>query len=590
MKNILNYIIILKISMTNKEISAIFERIADVLELKEENIFRIRAYRTAAQNISGLARQLSDVYNEDPSLLDNIPGIGKDLKEKIIEMVTTGKLRYHGDLMKEFPKGFVEMLDLEGLGPKKLKKLKKELKIRNVDDLQKACEKGRLEDLEGMGAKTQEKLLASIKHYRRREGRMLLPEADRIADEVIDYLSKEKTFKRIEKAGSLRRGKETIGDLDILTVASDAEKAMDHFTSYREVAAIIAKGSTKSSVSLAEGPNVDLRVIDASCFGAAMVYFTGSKEHNVEIRKLAKSKGYKVSEYGVFKVAGSGKEKFAAGKTEEEVYKKLGMDWIPPELRESSGELEAAKKGGLPDLVGSKDIKGDLHMHTSATDGQNSPEEMMAAVKKKKYRYMAVTEHSQHVRVANGMDGKRLLKHAEKLRKLACKQKKIELLVGVEVDILEEGKLDLPDSVLRELDIVIAAVHGRFSLEKKKQTERILRAMDNEYVNVLAHPSGRLITRRSGIEVDFDRIFRKAAENNVFLEINTHGERIDLNDVNCRRAKELGARFVISTDAHSIGGLDQMIYGVVTARRGWLEKKDVLNTYTISKLRKELKK
>ncbi|MFC1644011.1 DNA polymerase/3'-5' exonuclease PolX [Candidatus Omnitrophota bacterium] len=574
--------------MDNKEIAAAFSRIADALEIKGENVFRVRAYRTASQNIMSLSRQLEDIYKEDPSMLENIPGIGKDLKAKIVEMVETDHLGYYKDLMREFPEGFLDMLDLSGLGPKKLKKLKDELGIENVNDLEKACKKGALESIEGMGAKTQEKLLEAIEHFRKSEGRMLLPEAYHYANEIVAYLEKSKNFKKLEKAGSLRRGTETVGDLDILAVAGDKEKAMDYFASYPHTESVMAKGPTKSSISLREGPQIDLRVIDASCFGAALVYVTGSKQHNVEIRKIAKNMGYKVNEYGIFSIKSG---KMVAGRTEKDVYRKLGMQWIPPEFREIHGEIEAAQKGTLPkNLLDAKDIKGDLHTHTTATDGSASAEEMVAAAKKKGYKYLAITDHSKNVRVANGLDEKRLLKHVEKVRKIARKTKGMKVLVGIEVDILEGGKLDFKDSVLKELDIVIAAVHSRFSLEKEKQTSRILKAMDNKFVNVLAHPSGRLITTRSSIQVDFDRIFTKAAQNNVYLEINTHGERIDLNDAHCRRAKELGAKFVVSTDAHAVEQLDGIIYGIVTARRGWLEKKDVLNTYSLDKLIKALKR
>ncbi len=576
--------------MDNREIAAIFSHIADALEIKGENVFRVRAYRVASQNITGLSRELADIYKEDPSKLEKIPGIGKDLKEKIIEMITTSGLKYYDELMKEFPPGFLEMFDLPGLGPKKLKKLRDELGIKNVNDLEKACKKGKLERIEGMGKKTQEKLLESIEHFRKREGRMLLSEADACANRIVEYLSKSKNFKKIEKAGSLRRGRETIGDLDILTVAGDSKKAMDYFVSFPGVESVIAKGPTKSSVSLKGGPQVDLRVIDASCFGAALMYFTGSKQHNVEIRKIAKSRKYKVSEYGMFSVS-RGREKMVAGKTEEEVYRKLGMQWIPPELRESQGEIEAAMKGTLPGrLLEIKDIKGDLHIHTVASDGNFSAEEMAAAAKKKGYEYMAVTDHSKNVRIAGGMDEKRLLKEIEKTRKIAKKIKGIKVLMGVEVDILEGGKLDLEDHVLKELDIVIAAVHSRFSLDKEKQTSRILKGMDNKYVNVLAHPSGRLITSRTPLKVDFDKVFKHASENNIYLEVNTHGQRMDLNDAHCRRARELGAKITVNTDAHSIEQLDEMIYGVVTARRGWIEKKDVLNTYSFDKLLKALKR
>ncbi|MDP8258784.1 MAG: DNA polymerase/3'-5' exonuclease PolX [Candidatus Aadella gelida] len=577
--------------MKNKQIEDIFLRIADALEIKDENIFKVRAYRTAAHNISGLSRELSEIYSEDESSLGDIPGVGKDLKEKIIELISSGKLTYYEDLMKEFPEGFLDMLDLAGLGPKKIKKLKDELGINNAHDLEVACVEGRLKSIEGMGIKTQEKLIDSIKHFKKREGRMLLPEAYECANDIVAHLKKSKYIKKIEIAGSLRRGMETVGDLDILVESDDKDKVMDHFTGYPETESLIARGDTKSSISLKNGTQVDIRVVDTKSFGASLVYFTGSKEHNVRIRSIAKKYGYKVNEYGVFKVTKAGKEKYIAGLTEEDLYKALKMQWIPPELRENRGEIEAALEGTLPDgLLKIGDIKGDLHLHTTASDGRADIMEMIERAKKKGYKYIAVTDHSQYVKIARGMDEKQLLKRMEKIRKIDRSIKGIKVLAGVEVDILEKGKLDLEDYALKEADIVIAAVHSKFSLDEKSQTRRMLKAMDNKYVNVLAHPSGRLITKRRPIELDFDKVFKEAAENNIFLEINTHGERTDLNDLHCIRAKELGAKFVINTDAHETDQLDEIKYGVITARRGWLVKDDALNTYSLGKMLKALRR
>ncbi|MFH1877943.1 MAG: DNA polymerase/3'-5' exonuclease PolX [Candidatus Omnitrophota bacterium] len=578
--------------MSNREIAAVFSRIADALEIKGENVFRVRAYRTAAQNITGLSRELEDIRGENPDLLDNIPGIGKDLKAKILEMIETGRLSYYDDLTGEFPKGFMELLNIAGLGPRKLKKLYDELGIRDIDDLEDACNKKKLGSIEGMGEKTQEKFLEAIEHYRKRQGRMLLPEAYAYAEKITEYLSRSGIFTRIEKAGSLRRGSETVGDIDILAIARDNTEAMDHFTSYPAVESVIAKGPTKSSVTLKDGPQVDLRVIDSSCFGAALVYFTGSKEHNIKIRQLAKNRGWKVNEYGLFSVdEPAKKEKFIAGKTEEEVYAELGMEWIPPELRESRGELEAAVNGTLPGkLIDIRDIRGDLHLHTTETDGRASIGELAEAAREKGYKYIAITDHSKYVRIANGMDEKRFSAHLAKIRKANRGVKDLEILAGVEVDILEDGSLDFSDTVLKEADIVIAAIHSHFGLDKEKQTGRILRALDNKYVNILAHPSGRLITSRASMRIDFDRVFAKAAENKVFMEINTHGERIDLSDVNCMRAKEFGVKFAIDTDAHEARQMDLVRFGVITARRAWLKKKDVLNTCSFAALMKALKK
>jgi DNA polymerase (family X) len=371
----------------------------------------------------------------------------------------------------------------------------------------------------------------------------------------------------------------------------DAPKAAARFISMPGVDDVIARGVSKCSVKIRGGCQVDLRIVDSECFGAALVYFTGSKQHNIKIRNLAKKKKYKVNEYGVFFKTPSGKEKSIAGRTEKEVYEKLSMRWIPPELREDRGEIEAAIKGELPaGLVDISDIKGDLHLHTTRTDGKMSIEEVIDSAVEKGYRYIAVTDHSKLVRIANGMDGKQLLKHVDNIREIARKHRNMHVLAGVEVDILKNGELDIENSVLRELDIVIAAVHSNFLADRKIQTQRLLRALDNKYVNVLAHPSGRLITKRDPLDLDTDKVFLRAAENNVALEINTHGERVDLNDVNCMRARELGARFAINTDSHERGQMEGMKLGVATAKRAWLEKKDVVNTYSFDKLMKALKR
>jgi len=577
--------------MDNKEIAAIFDLIADALEIKGENVFKIRAYRRAARNISNLPEQVSSIYSKDPSQLDSIAGIGKDLKEKVIEMVSSSRLVYFDALMKNFPPGFLDMLKLSGLGPKKLKKLKEELNISNMDDLEKACRGHLLSKMEGMGEKTEQKLSDAIKYYRKREGRLLLPEAARAAKKKVDYLEKSGLFEKIEIAGSLRRGKETIGDIDILAAAKDKIKAMDYFTAAPDVEKIIDKGAVKSSVLLKGGPQIDLRFASGECFGAALIYFTGSKEHNIELRRRAKKKGYKVNEYGVFSVSEPRAGKKLAGKTEEEVYRELGMMWIPPELREDQGEIEAACIGRLPrNLLKEKDIKGDLHTHTLATDGTVSVREVISEAKRRGYKYIAITNHTKNVRIAHGMDEEKFLAHAADIRKISAKIKGIKVLAGAEVDILKDGQLDLEDYVLKELDIVIAAVHSHFSLDKEKQTARVLKALDNKYVNILAHPSGRLITTRTPIQADFEKIFSACAGKNIFLEINTHGERIDLNDAHCRAAKKLGAKFVINTDAHDIAQFDAIKYGVITARRAWLEKKDVLNTYPAEKMLKVLKR
>ncbi len=577
--------------MNNKEIASIFYRIGDALEVKGDNVFKIRAYRRAARNILDLPREVSALFEQDPSQLDSIPGIGRDLKEKIVEMLSLGHLAYFESLMKEFPSGFFEMLKLSGLGPKRLKKFKEKLNIKNIDDLEKACRQHSLSELEGEGEKAEAKLSEAIKYYKKGVGRLLLQDAERAAEKTVGYLAKSNVFKKIEIAGSLRRGKETVGDIDILVEVRDKSKAMDYFTAMPLAEKIIAKGTVKSSILVKGGTQLDLRVASAGSFGAALMYFTGSKAHNIKLRRLAKAKGWKVNEYGIFSVSASGKEKKLAGKTEKEVYQKLGMTWIPPELREVNGEIEAAQTGHLPgNLLTEKDILGDLHTHTRESDGNASVKDIVLEAKRRGYKYIAITNHSKYVRIANGMDEKRLLAHVADIRKVSAKISGIKVFAGVEVDILEDGQLDLKDYALKELDIVIAAVHSHFSLDEKKQTERMVKALDNKYVNVLAHPSGRLITTRTPISLDFEKIFSLCAKNNIFLEVNTHGERIDLNDLHCRMAKKVGAKFVINTDAHDFAQLDAMKYGVITARRAWLEKKDVINTYTVGKLMKALKR
>ena len=577
--------------MDNKEAALIFRDIADILEIKNENIFRVRAYRQAASRIEALGRQLSEMYKEDPSSISDVPGIGKDLFGKIEEMVTTGHLEFYSRLVKEFPAGFLDLLNLPGLGPKKLRKLRDVLGVKNIDELEKACLSGKIAGIEGMGEITQRKIIAEISRFKKNEGRMLAPLAEELADRIILHLSSDSNFKKIEKAGSLRRGAETVGDIDILVWAKDPLRAARRLVSFPGAERVLSKGPSKCSIEAEGAHQVDMRLVEKKCFGAALLYFTGSKQHNIKIRQLAKKKNYKLNEYGVFSISPSGREKFLAGKTEKEVYEQLSMQWVPPELREDRGEVEASLKGRLPkDLLELGDIRGDLHLHTVDSDGMMTLEGLIEAALEKGYSYMAVTNHSKLVRIANGMDEKRLLKHVEHIRKISRKYKKIKVLAGVEVDILRDGTLDLEDAALKELDIVIAAVHSNFSADRNSQTERLIRAIDNRYVNILAHPSGRLITKRDPLDFDKRKVFLRASQNNVVLEINTHGERVDLNDIDCMLAKELGAKFAVNTDSHQKRHMDGMKLGVSTARRAWLEKKDVVNTYSFEELRKVLKR
>ncbi|MBD3296416.1 MAG: PHP domain-containing protein, partial [Candidatus Omnitrophica bacterium] len=423
--------------MDNRIISSIFEKIADILEIKGENVFRVRAYRTASRNIRGAGRQLSDIIREAPEAVRDIPGIGKDLAEKIMEMVETGHLAYYSELTRQFPSGMLDMIDLEGLGPKKVKKLYDELGVDSIDELEKACRNGRVSALEGMGPRTEKKLLSSIGYFREKHGRMLLPEAWELADEIVDDLKQCRGIEKLRKAGSLRRGRETIGDIDILAVSTDTAEIMDRFIGHPRVEQVLARGVTKSSVKLHNGTNVDLRIVDRDCFGAALLYFTGSMEHNVRLRGIAKRRDLKLSEYGVFRPSsGSGEAEKIAGRTEKDVYAALGMQFIPPELRESRGEVEAAQKGSVPqDLITGKDLRGDLHLHSDRTDGKVSPRAVIEEAIRLGYDYIALTDHSKLVRIAGGLDGKELMEHAARLRKLDSEYDEITVLAGVEVDI-----------------------------------------------------------------------------------------------------------------------------------------------------------
>ena len=573
--------------MDNTAIAGLFHRIADILELQGGDLFRIRAYRNAALTIQDLPRQLSDMAREDPDSLKHLPGIGPAFREKLHEILTTGRLKKYDELSASVPEGIFELLRLEGLGPKRVKLLHERLKISSVAQLEEACRQGKLAKLPGLGEKTQEKLLASIQKYRQTQGRLTLAEAWQHASALLDYLREGKLMGRIEAAGSLRRGKDTIGDLDVLATAARPAKAAAHFLKFPRVKEVLQHGDTKCAVRLASGLQVDLRIVAPAQFGAALVYFTGSKEHNVRLRDLAKSRGLKVNEYGVFKGASS---KSLAGKTEEEVYAALKLAWIPPELREDHGEIDAARTGRLPRLVEVRDIKGDLHSHTTATDGRHSIQAMIEAAKAKGYDYVAITDHTKSTRVAGGLNERQFAAHLTKIRKTAKAVPGIRVLCGTECDILPDGSLDLPDALLADMDVVVISVHSHFKMARDAMTRRILRALDNRHATVLAHPTGRLIGTRPPYEVDLEAVCKKAVERGIFLEVNAQSTRLDLKDSHCRFAKELGARFVISTDAHSTLDFNNIRYGVMTARRGWLEPKDVVNTLPLDGFLKAIKR
>jgi DNA polymerase (family 10) len=566
-------------AVVNATIAAVFDEIADLLDIQGANPFRIRAYRNAARTIGELGTDITTLMERGTALTD-IPGIGEDLSNKIQEIVATGKCQFLERLRKEVPPAVTELLRIPGLGPKRVKALWHDLEVQTLEQLLRAARDGRIRGLHGFGAKTEERILEAAQAHLSQAKRYKLSIAAQYAQGLTAYLAKIKGVKRVEVAGSFRRMRETVGDLDILVAAASDSPVMERFARYEEVREVLASGPTRSTVILKAGIQVDVRVIAEESYGAALQYFTGSKAHNIALRRIAQDKGYKLNEYGVFKG-----EKRIAGDTEQSVYKLLGLAWIPPELREDRGEIDAARTGKLPALVELTDLKGDLHAHSSASDGHNTIKEMALAAKARGLEYLAITEHSKRLTVAHGLDAARLTKQIDEIRRLNETLDGITVLTGTEVDILDDGSLDLPNSVLSKLDVVIAAVHSRFELPRARQTERILRALDNPHVRILAHPTGRLIDEREPYDVDMQRIIRHARERTVALEVNAHPQRLDLLDTHCQMARAEGVLVAINSDAHSTFELDGLRFGVGQARRGWLEPKDVLNTRTLKALR-----
>jgi DNA polymerase (family 10) len=571
--------------MENQHIADIFDEIADVLELQDESVFRIRSYRRGARVIRDLPEDVKTL--SDSGQLLEVPGIGESLAEKIQEVLSTGTSKFYEKIKKTPEYKLLPLLRIPGIGPKHAIQFYRVLDVVTIDDLEKAAKDGRLHELERMGEKLEEKILKGIEQYRRSKGRFLLAEGLTQAEAVVQELRKHRGVSRIAVAGSCRRMKETIGDIDILVISKSPGKIMDAFTGMKSVADVVARGDTKSSVLLSAGMQVDLRILRKENYGAALHYFTGSKDHNVIIRDRAKRVGLRVSEYGVFNVETAER---LGGETEEDVYAALGLPFIPPEIRENSGEFEAAEKGTLPKLVERGDIKGDLHTHTTATDGLNTASEMALAAKKMGYKYIAITDHSKAVRVAGGLDDDELAAHIKVIRKAAREAAGIQVLAGVEVDILKDGSLDISDKVLGQCDIVVAAVHSGFSMPGDAMTRRILKAFENKHVNILAHPTGRIIAEREPYEVDIEAVIKGAGKAGVALELNSFPDRLDLKDIHCRAAKEAGAKIAISTDSHAIVHLENMRYGVGTARRGWCETGDIINTMSLARLKKFLKR
>ena len=574
---------------TNSQIADILDEVGDLLEFQGTNAFRIRAYRNGARAIRELPEPIYTMLDRGDDLT-KLSGIGTSVAEKCEEIIETGELEQLNDLRKKVPVTVLDLLRVPGMGPKKAAVLFNELKIENLEELTKACEEGRIRELKGFGEKTEQQILAGIKVASSANRRLLWADADDIAQALLEHLQTVDSIERMELAGSYRRGKETVGDLDILVVAKDHSPVMDRFGEYEDLESVIARGGTKMSIRLKNGFQVDLRVVPEESFGAAMQYFTGSKEHNVVLRGQARAEGMKINEYGIFDVS-SGKEVYLGGAEEKDIYDQLDLPWFPPEMREARHEFDWAAEGELPRLIELGDIRGDLHMHTTATDGKSSLREMVEAAQQRGLKYIAITDHSQRVSMARGLDPERLReqwKHIDELNDEL--DGKFLILKGIECDILEKGGMDLPDDVLEEADWVLASVHYGQQQSREQITDRILGAVENPHVDCIAHPTGRLVGRRKPYEVDMDAVMHAVKETGTWMELNASPKRLDLHDIHCATAKQMGIPIVISTDAHSELGLDKMRYGILQARRGGLRKEDVPNTRTAKQFLKMLAK
>jgi len=566
----------------NADIADIFEQIAKILEIENANPFRVRAYYNAARSVQNLGENLASLVEQGEDLT-RLPAIGKDLAAKIQEIIHTGRCQALDKLRQSIPPGVMDILRVPGLGPKRVHALYHELDIQTPEQLLRAARDGRLEQLHGFGPRLTRSIITSLETHIRQKRRIKLAVAAQSAEPLAEYLRKQAQVESVMIAGSYRRCRETVGDIDILVCSGKSRPVIEAFTTYEDVASVQAQGTTRSTVVLKNNLQVDLRVVAEKSAGAALHYFTGSKAHNIALRRRALQQGLKINEYGVF----SG-DKQIAGRTEESVYKSLGLPWIVPELRENQGEIEAAEQGRLPKLVELKDLQGDLHAHTNASDGHATLRDMAEAARERGLKYLAITEHSRRLTVAHGLDEERLIMQMDAIDKLNDSLHGITLLKGIEVDILEDGALDLSDNVLARLDIVIGAVHSHFGLSRDKQSERIIRAMQHPHFSILAHPTGRLLDQRDAYDVDMNRIIREARQRGCYMELNAHPERLDLLDTYCRMARDEGVLVSVNSDAHSPGDFDNLIYGIGQARRGWLEKKDVLNAHSLSQVKKLL--
>ncbi|MGC2196948.1 MAG: DNA polymerase/3'-5' exonuclease PolX [Terriglobales bacterium] len=577
--------------MDNKAIAGILYETADLLEIDGQDSFRIRSYRNAAEAVEAQTQQIADLIDEPKKVLA-IPGIGKGMLQNLQEMFKEGKLSLHAELLKKYHPSMLDLLKIQGLGPKTIALIWSAYQVSDVEGVAKLAKEGKIRELPRMGEKQEQKLLKAIEDYRRIAGRFLLDAAEREAEKIINHLRDYPGVEKVSPAGSLRRGRETVGDLDILVTGKaccdDAtrERLIEHVIKLPGLMEIIARGENKVSFRLRGGMQVDVRLLPPGSFGAAMQYFTGSKAHNVALRQRALKMGYTLSEYSLAKLD---TEKPVAGKTEEEIYAKLKLDYIPPELRENLGEIDAAEAHTLPNLINQADLQGDVHMHTIETDGRNTIEEMAAAAREHGYKYMAITDHSKNLAFANGLDDKRAVEHIKRIRAVSDALGDIRILAGIEVDILADGTLDLSDSVLEQMDIVIASVHSHFNQTPAEMTDRLLKAVENANTSLIGHPTGRMLLRRDAYAFDIDAVMKAAVRKKVAMELNSYPDRLDLNDRHLRLAKEHGVKIVINTDSHHTSHMDKIRFGILQARRAWLTKEDVLNTLPLPKFAKAMK-
>lgn len=566
--------------MKNAEIAEIFDRLADILEFKGEVVFKVNSYRKAARTLADTAEDIAIIASE--GRLAELPGIGKSTADKIKEYLETGKIQKYEDARKEVSDDLVQMLQIPGMGPKGLALIHSKLKIDTFEALEKAIRSGKLAELPGMGVKKAENILKGIEMLREASKRIPLGIALPIAEDVVASVRKFRTVKRAEMAGSLRRMRETIGDIDILASSAEPVKTIETFTSLPQVKRVLAAGKTKASVIVEGNQQMDLRVVEEESFGAALQYFTGSKAHNVKLRDMAKAMGFKINEYGIFKG-----EKRIGGREEKDIYEAIGLQWMPPEIRQDRGEIEAAKAGTLPNLVTINQLKGDMHVHSDYSDGNATLEELAKRAESLGYSYLAVTDHSQSLKIARGLTMDRVKEKRDRIEKLNSKLKNLKLLLGTELDILPDGRLDYPDDFLEKFDWVVASIHSAFKQPREKITKRITSAMENPLVDCIAHPTGRLIGARAPYEVDVEEILGVAAKTETAIEINANYDRLDLDDIWSKRAKQLDVKLAIGTDAHRLEHLNMIRLGVAVARRGWLEPADIINTLPLKKLRRK---